>query len=191
MKHQTGVRRRLWLPLAALLALAPLGWLATDALESQNGFCTSCHLDAHTPLHEGKARDFRSVPAVNLASAHFAHDAEFRCIDCHRGASFANRVRVKLLAARDALAYVAGRFGEPDEMRHPLWREDCVKCHAKYEVARADDFHAVAVHNLPNFALNCVQCHEAHPTGRSAELAFLAREPLVAQCRNCHEEFGS
>ena len=172
-----------------MAASAPLGWLATDALEAHDDFCTSCHVDAETPLHAAKRRDFNSVPAVNLASAHFARDGEFRCITCHRGASFPNRVRVKLLAARDAAAYVLGRFAEPESMAHPLWNEDCAQCHAKYEAKRGDAFHAIAVHNLPNFALNCVQCHEAHPTGRSAELAFLAREPLVAACRNCHEEF--
>ena len=58
-----------------------------------------------------------------------------------------------------------------------------------YEAARDDAFHAIDVHNLPNFELECVQCHQAHPTGRSAELAFLAREPLVEACRKCHEEF--
>jgi hypothetical protein len=184
------VRRSLWIALAAAaVLLAPLGWAVSDALEAQNSFCTSCHLDASTPLHAELRRNFASVPAVNLASAHFAHEQKFRCIDCHRGASFPNRVRVKLLAMRDAAMYLAGRFEEPRAMAHPLWKEDCTQCHAKYEAARDDAFHRIEVHNLPNFALNCVQCHEAHPTGRSAELAYLAREPLVAACRNCHEEF--
>jgi hypothetical protein len=183
------VTRGRWITLSALLSCAPLGWLATDALESQNAFCTSCHLEAQTPLHAAKRREFESDPALNLASAHFAHDHEFRCITCHRGASFPNRVRVKVLAARDAVVYLLRRFDEPREMAHPLWREDCVQCHAKYRPERKDAFHAVEVHNLRNFALNCVQCHEAHPTGRAPEFAFLAREPLVARCRNCHEEF--
>jgi hypothetical protein len=169
--------------------LAPLGWFVTDELESHDSFCTSCHLDANTPLHAAKRRDFNTLPAVNLASEHFKHDDSFRCITCHRGASFPNRVRVKLLAASDALEYLTGRFEEPDSMEHPLWNEDCVQCHAKYEPERDDAFHAIEVHNLPNFALNCVQCHEAHPTGRDEKLAFLAREPLVEKCRNCHEEF--
>lgn len=183
------MRRSVWIVVVAAVVGAPLGWFVSDRLESDNAFCTSCHLDASTPLHERKARDFRMLPPVNLASAHFAHDQEFRCISCHRGASFANRVRVKLLSLRDAAFYVVGRFEEPRTMSHPLWNEDCAQCHAKYEPERDDAFHAIEVHNLPNFALNCVQCHEAHPTGRSAELAFLAREPLVAACRNCHEEF--
>jgi hypothetical protein len=183
------VRRSVWIIACVLAASAPLGWVGSDVLESQNWFCTSCHLDADTPLHAAKWRDFTTVPPVNLASAHFAKNAEFRCIDCHRGASAANRLRVKLLSARDAVMYLAGRFDEPKQMKHPLWREDCTKCHAEYHTARSEDFHAIEVHNLPNFALNCVKCHEAHPTGRTAERAFLAREPLLAQCRNCHEEF--
>ena len=183
------MRRGDWLGLAVVvLALAPAGWLFTDLLESHDEFCTSCHLEG-APLHDAKRREFESVPAVNLASAHFAHDREFRCITCHRGASFANRVRVKLLAARDAAVYLTGRFDEPKAMAHPLWREDCVQCHTTYEPKRGDAFHAIEVHNLPKFALNCVQCHEAHPTGRSADQAFLDREALVAACRNCHEEF--
>ena len=183
------MRRIVWIALAAALVLAPVGWVVSDHLEAQNEFCTSCHLDATTPLHTGLRRNFESAPAVNMASAHFAHDQKFRCIDCHRGASFGNRVRVKLLAARDALVYLTGRFDEPTEMRHPLWNEDCTQCHRKYEPERDADFHAIDVHNLPNFRLNCVQCHQAHPTGRSGELAWLAREPLLEQCRNCHEEF--
>jgi nitrate/TMAO reductase-like tetraheme cytochrome c subunit len=175
--------------LAALgVVIAAVGWLFTDFLESHDEFCTSCHLNGK-PLHEAKQRDFETLPAANLASAHLAHDREFRCITCHRGVSFPNRVRVKLLAARDALVYLTGRFDEPRSMAHPLWREDCVQCHEKYDPKRGDAFHAIAVHNLPKFALNCVQCHEAHPTGRPADQAFLAREPLVAECRNCHEEF--
>ena len=182
-------RRRALVGLAlAAVVLAPAGWLVTDYLESHDAFCTSCHL-GDAPLHEAKRRDFETVPALNLASEHFAHDREFRCITCHRGASFPNRVRVKLLAARDAAVYFWGRFDEPKEMAHPLWREDCVQCHAKYEPKRGDAFHAIEVHNLPKFALNCVQCHEAHPTGRSDDQVFLDRERLVAACRNCHEEF--
>jgi hypothetical protein len=179
----------MWIGLVAVAAIAPLGWLATDALEAHDEFCTSCHLTADQPLHAAKRRDFHAVPAVNLASEHFARGRDFHCITCHRGASFPNRVRVKLLSARDSVMYVLGRFAEPEAMRHPLWKEDCTQCHAKYQPERDDSFHSIEVHNLPNFALNCVQCHEAHPTGRTAELTFLAREPLVAACRNCHEEF--
>ena len=179
----------MWIGIAAAVAGAPAGWLASDALEADNDFCTSCHLDAQTPLHAHKRRDFEAVPAASLVAAHREAKAEFRCIDCHRGASFPNRVRVKALALRDALAYVLGRFEEPEAMAHPLWNEDCVQCHARYEPERTDAFHAISVHNLPEFEFDCVQCHRAHPTGRDPALSFLASDDVLPVCRNCHEEF--
>lgn len=179
----------MWLALAAGLVAAPAGWLVTDHLESRNEFCTSCHLDAATPLHEPKMNDFLHEPAESLVSAHHAAKAGFRCIDCHGGASFANQLRVKTVAARDAFMYVLERFDEPEDMEYPLWNEDCAKCHATYSPQRDDAFHAIDVHNLPGFEYDCVKCHLAHPTGRKASLDYLAPEPTVAVCRNCHEEF--
>lgn len=183
------MRRWLWIALLAGVAGAPAGWLISDHLESQNAFCVSCHLTAATPLHEKKMHDFETLPATSLVAAHRAAKAEFRCVDCHAGASFPNKLRVKAVAARDALLYVLGRFDEPTSMKHPLWNEDCAKCHATYEPERDDAFHAIDVHNLPDFEYQCVQCHSAHPTGRKASLQYLETEPLVAVCRNCHEEF--
>ena len=160
-----------------------------DHLEANNAFCTSCHLNASTPLHAQKLEDFQTEPATSLVAAHHAAKQGFRCIDCHGGASFPNKLRVKALAARDAIAYLLGRFEEPKAMDYPLWNEDCAKCHARYEPARDDAFHAVEVHNLPDFAYECVECHQGHPTGRKAALDYLETEPLVAVCQNCHEEF--
>ena len=76
-------------------------WAISDHMEADNEFCVSCHLDPETPLHAVKAREFRSAPAPNLVAAHLAAGADFRCIDCHGGASFLNKLRVKSVAARD------------------------------------------------------------------------------------------
>jgi predicted CXXCH cytochrome family protein len=183
------VRSWIWIALLAALTSAPAGWLISDHFEAQNEFCTSCHLDAATPLHEQKMNDFLHEPATSLVAAHHVAKAGFRCSDCHAGASFVNKLRVKTVAARDAFFYLLGRFEEPEQMKHPLWNEDCVKCHGAYSPARDDAFHAIGVHNLPDFAYECVQCHQAHPAGRQASLEFLETEPLIAVCRNCHEEF--
>ena len=183
------MRIGIWIALGAALASAPAGWLVSDHFEAQNEFCTSCHLDAATPLHQAKLEDFLRAPATSLVAAHREAERDFRCIDCHGGASFPNKLRVKTVAARDAIAYLLGRFEEPDAMEHPLWNEDCAKCHASYEAARDDAFHAIGVHNLPEFEYDCVQCHGAHPAGREKSLDYLERESLVAVCRNCHEEF--
>jgi nitrate/TMAO reductase-like tetraheme cytochrome c subunit len=168
------------------LVAAPLGWAISDRLESDNDFCISCHLDGR-PLHEQKMRQFASTPPVSLAAAHAAASPGFRCIDCHGGTSIVGRVRVKAVAARDALRYLLADFGEPETMRHPLWDEDCSGCHPSYEPERDDDFHAIPDHNtaLPHA---CVECHTAHPTGR-AELHYQSREVVLPICRNCHEEF--
>lgn len=174
---------------AAVGALAaPIGWWTTDHLESDNEFCVSCHLDADTPLHDAKMREGMAAPPVNLTSLHLAADPDFLCIACHGGASFANRLRVKSVAARDALAYVLGRFEEPGSMEHPLWDEDCVQCHETYAPERADDFHAIPDHNVPGFAHRCVGCHRAHPTGGDPRFDFLEPERVRNACRDCHEE---
>jgi hypothetical protein len=183
------VRSWIWIALVVALAGAPVGWLVSDHFEAQNEFCVSCHLDASTPLHDAKMKDLLGEPASSLVAAHHAAKPGFRCFDCHGGASFPNQLRVKAVAARDAFAYLLGRFEEPKTMAHPLWNEDCAKCHASYQPARDDAFHAIGVHNLPEFEYECVKCHQAHPTGRQASLDFLEREALVAVCQNCHEEF--
>lgn len=178
-----------WFALGGLCAV-PLAWAITDRLEWDNRFCVACHLDERTPLHEQKLAEFEAFPAPNLASAHRGAEPEFRCIQCHGGASLPNKVRVKLVAARDAGKWVIGRFREPDRMHHPLWDEDCALCHPSYQPAREDDYHAIADHNVIDFAYRCVDCHLAHPTsGVSPQFDFLDREVVLAICGQCHEEF--
>lgn len=171
------------------IAAAPLGWLVSERLESRNEFCVACHVAPGRRLHAAKLSDFQADPAVNLASLHGRAEADFRCIDCHGGASFANKLRVKSVAARDALRYLVGAFGEPEGMSHPLWDEDCTQCHPGYTPGRDDDFHAFEAHNLRDFAYACVTCHRAHPVGASAEPRFLDAQVVLPVCRNCHEEF--
>ncbi|MCP4007356.1 MAG: hypothetical protein GY725_24505 [bacterium] len=183
-------RKRLWqaLLLGSVIA-APLGWLASEELESHDGFCVSCHLDAATVLHADKLADFESLRPVNLASVHRLADPQFRCITCHRGAGLGNRLRVKAVAARDALLFVLGRFGEPERMKQPLWDEDCVQCHPGYDPEREDAYHAIGVHNRADFDVRCVECHLAHPKGGNEAFSFLIERPVNRACQLCHEEF--
>ena len=166
----------------------PIGWVTTDHLESNNEFCVDCHLDERTPLHEAKMNDLMTIPPINLASVHYEADREFLCIQCHGGVSFANRLRVKTVAARDALVYLLGSFEEPDSMEYPLWDEDCVRCHETYEPGRSDDFHAFEDHNLPNFFYRCVDCHRVHANEGVARFDFLEPDRVRRVCRDCHEE---
>ncbi len=177
-----------WILLAGLL-LAPAGWLGSDRLERQNGFCVACHLPDGRVLHDPKRLDFHATPATSLVAAHARADPEFRCIQCHGGASARNKLRVKTVAARDALRWLIGSFEEPERMRHPLWDEDCAQCHADWDPRRPDDYHAIADHNVVDFAYRCVECHRAHRTeGADPALGFLIPEQVTPICLACHEE---
>jgi hypothetical protein len=198
--------RRLSLAGLALGALgAPAGWIASDRLEQDNDFCNACHLergpDGVVPLHREIREDFDRREPLSLAAAHGAaavearagrgEDGAFRCIDCHGGTSFRGRVRVKLLAAKDALVYATGRFEEPTGMRWPLWDEDCAKCHERFappaEGAGTPAFHDVAAHNAA-LPVGCVDCHFAHETGGRADAYFLQAAAVRRECARCHAE---
>ena len=115
-----------------------------------------------------------------------------RCFDCHGGASFVGKVRVKYLALRDSVIWLAGQGSEPTEMQHPLWDEDCSQCHESYS-PRVDDYgpppyHSLAVHNTgTGFA--CVECHSAHDTTVDASYHFLDIQRVQSRCASCHTEF--
>jgi len=165
-------------------SLGAVGWAVTDHLEQDDDFCNACHVSADLPLHVEIRRDYDARPAASLASRH---------IDCHGGKSPAGRVRVKALAAKDALAYATGRFEEPEQMRWPLWDEDCLACHASFEAAGDDargspGFHDLAVHNV-DLGVACVECHSAHEAGGDPGAFFLHATDVRAQCARCHSEF--
>ena len=177
---------------------APVGWAVTDHLERDNDFCISCHLTEDAPLHDAIRRDFDALEPASLAGLHGVADVEgrdaaaFRCIDCHGGASFVGRARVKVLAAKDAFWYAVGHFEEPTEMRWPLWDEDCGKCHASFDTSRSQReqsrFHALGVHNV-SLGVDCVECHSSHEPGGNPDGYFLQVKSVRAQCARCHSEY--
>jgi predicted CXXCH cytochrome family protein len=193
-------------PRLAILALAVLGaclgaagWAVTDHLEQDDDFCNACHVSADLPLHAEIRRDFDARPPASLAGRHAAvrltdrGDRALRCIDCHGGQGLAGRVRVKALAAKDALAYAIGRFEEPKQMRWPLRDGDCLVCHASFEAAGDDAwpssrFHALSVHNV-ELGVACVECHSAHEAGGDPRAFFLHATSVRAQCARCHSDF--
>jgi hypothetical protein len=197
------VRRAPLIALALALLAAPAGWWASDRLEANDAFCTSCHLPSGAPLHARKLADFGARPAATLAAAHAAagrpaHGGAFRCIDCHGGTGFAGRARVKALTLRDGALYVAARFGEPRTMDWPLEDADCRKCHVEFPAAPAASteggatrpgFHTLAIHNR-ELGVRCVTCHAAHEPGGLADHHFLHPETVRATCVRCHPEFA-
>ena len=188
--------------LSAVIVSGPAGWIAVDRLGRNNDFCVSCHLAPGRPLHAEIRRDFRDRPPQSLAGRHAGVRVErggagsataFRCIDCHGGTSPIGRLRVKLLAARDAFWYVVGRFDEPTHMRWPLWDEDCLACHPAFETRdvapwQSPRFHQLPVHNAA-LGVACVECHEVHEPGGSPETQFLHAASVRTQCARCHSEY--
>lgn len=183
----------------ACAVTAPLLWLVTDRLEARNDFCNACHLSSGVPLHRAVRDDFVALPAPTLAAAHAVAgnaargDGEFRCIDCHGGASFVGKARVKALAARDAAVWLTGRFEEPVGMRWPLWDEDCGQCHSEFgsagrEAWQSPAFHELALHNV-ELGVNCIECHAAHERIAPDAPYFLDAVQVRSQCARCHSEF--
>ena len=171
--------------------------MVTDHLERDDDFCNACHLEPGVPLHIDLRRDFDAPVATTLAAAHRATGVgaaePFRCIDCHGGASFVGRARVKVLAAKDAFWWVAGHFEEPTEMRWPLWDEDCSQCHASFDESASPEwqtarFHQMPVHNT-ELGVDCVNCHLVHETGGNRDAYFLHAGSVRTQCARCHPEY--
>ncbi|MBW2231747.1 MAG: hypothetical protein JRG92_02995 [Deltaproteobacteria bacterium] len=183
--------------LGAVIA-GPVGWVASDAIERNNDTCTACHID-DMPLHLDIRRDFDGRPPASLSALHAqraseqrSEDPVMRCIDCHGGVSFAGKLRVKYLALRDSVIWLAGRGQEPTQMDFPLWDEDCSQCHAEYH-PRVDEYgpppyHALSVHNTGTGS-TCVDCHRAHDRSVDADYHFLNVQHVQSRCARCHTEF--
>ena len=119
---------------ASLLSAAPIA--AVSVLEERDVFCTSCHIAPEVAYYERAQLALAGEePLLDLSSAHYAAEAGFRCIDCHRGdGSPAHRAQTLALGARDTLIYLSGQADETIEKATievpDLLTAGCVKCHA-------------------------------------------------------------
>lgn len=171
--------------IVAFLAFGFVSFVAsmevTDHLEENNRFCIACH------LHEQIFEDFMTdIPRlVTLAGAH--HQGEVKCIDCHIGATHADKLIVKAMAGWDTVQYFVGNFKEPDHLRFPLGDRTCLKCHTDGGQSKT---RAGAFHNEPNhrdMRFECVVCHQSHPV-RDPSTLFLEQTIVRPVCQECHKE---
>jgi len=107
--------------------------------------------------------------------------------------SWLGRLRVKVLAGKDAFWWLTGHFDEPDAMRWPLWDEDCSQCHASFdtrepEAWQSPRFHQLPVHNA-SLGVGCVECHFSHDSEVDVDAYFLDASRVRPQCARCHPEF--
>ena len=167
-----------------------LGIVVTDYLEQDNVFCISCHADGAKRLHQKKFDTFFPIAGqiTTLAAAHHgAGDKLFKCVDCHNGATITDKLRIKLQAAGDTVAYFLGDFEEPELLRLPLGNRLCLECHKTG--GRIPDketaFHFASHHrNLP---FVCYDCHTVHRPAKR-ETFFLRRDIVQPLCDDCHAE---
>jgi len=176
-------------------------WLGTDALERNNDFCNDCHIEGDVPLHIDLRHEFDARPPRSLAAlhgevmpAHRPEDPVMRCFDCHSGVGFAGRARIKALAARDLVIWLAGRAEEPQELTVPLRDEDCRQCHALFGASGAEraapPFHSLDVHNH-ELGVDCTTCHVVHDEDVDPSFHFLATRRVRTVCGRCHSQFQS
>ena len=171
--------------LGAALSLGFVSFVAsvkvTDHLEQDNRFCIACHL--HKEIFDNF---LASTPLVTMAGAH-QHKGEIKCIDCHIGATVADKLIVKGIAGWDTVRYFLGDFKEPDHLEHPLGDRTCLKCHTDggQSKTRAAAFHNDRNHR--NMRFECITCHQSHPTRDPATL-FLEQTVVRPVCQGCHKE---
>jgi nitrate/TMAO reductase-like tetraheme cytochrome c subunit len=108
-------------------------------------------------------------------------------VDCHNGATITDKLRIKVQAAGDTVAYFLGDFEEPEVLRLPLGNRLCLECHKTG--GRTPDketaFHFASHHgNLP---FVCYDCHTVHRPAKR-ETFFLRRDIVQPLCDDCHAE---
>ena len=92
--------------------------------------------------------------------------------------------------SHNALAFYTRTATQPSVMHQLMPDVNCVKCHAAVYTETGFDHHYHAFLTRwqaadPN-AAGCVNCHAAHPTDGSAQIAYLSQVKTEAVCQQCH-----
>ncbi len=183
--------------LALLLIVAPASAIGVSVhMENNDAFCASCHTQPETDYvaRAEAVRQGQAEPA-DLAAVHAGAEQPVGCIACHSGAGMLGRVDALTLGARDLVAYTRGNFPQPAPLTHPIGDANCIKCHQDYAKSRSFDNHYhLFLARWQKFAgdnaATCVDCHSGHVQDGEAQLAFLNRPRVEAQCNACHRVMG-
>ncbi len=167
-----------------------MGVVVTDYLEQDNVFCVSCHATSAKRLHQDKFDTSFPVGGQNttLAAAHHStSDKQFKCVTCHNGATFTDKLWIKAQAAGDTVAYLLGEFEEPEILRFSLGNRLCLKCHTTGGRNPDEEaaFHNAGDHDSLPFI--CYECHTVHRRAKR-ETRFLRRDIVQPLCDDCHTE---
>ncbi len=181
---------RRWAARAALaITIAVLaGWSAFSGarqLESDNGFCISCHVDGK-PMHQNQHRQLSRGEGGTLVAAHATtvrvdgHSRPMRCIDCHRGTDRAAQLQLDWIAVKDLATHLSGRGAEPEGVSMAVADGVCTDCHQTITGGR---FHTFTAHR-GGLTVHCVECHRGHFEGPGPA----ATDPIHTEtlCARCH-----
>ena len=194
------------------LVLFTASLFTASELEERDSFCSSCHRPAETTYYDRaqEAMAGASTVSADLASFHYTTNAQFRCVDCHRGDQSAEqRAEILWLAAKDTAVHL---FGSPDQTiekgsipastPHPAtWQgperysrtphilnDGCLSCHqdALTLVGFENHFH----NKLPQAQLAYAQTERLNfPPGwpgQAGSPALLVPEETLLTCLDCH-----
>lgn len=169
----------------AALGLAGGTFAGVGHLKRDNAFCTACHVDGrrlHTDQYRALVRGAgntlaaRHGPPVRVADGR----RPMRCVDCHRGVSPRDKVRLQLTALGDVAVYLAGRAAEPEGLSYPMPDANCTACHDRITGGR---FHRIRAHRAP-IPVRCTECHAAHRPGPGPAGTDPAH--TRTRCARCH-----
>lgn len=187
MPRRAWVHLVLW-GLALIVILGVMGFAAgvaiTDRLEQDNRFCIACHVPRMIQIYEN-SQPVEGRP-ITLAGAHHVK-RQVKCIECHIGADFKDKMVIKAIAAKDTVKYLLGLFKDPHSLSYPLGDRTCLKCHPDggQNPKNPKSFHNAPYHRDPRNT--CSDCHRSHDEA-SAETLFLRQELVKPLCESCHLE---
>ena len=182
--------RRLFIIAIILAPIIAIGGLAFSLnLETQDGFCASCHTEPESTFYASSVD--RSGDPANLASSHAQKDPSVHCIDCHGGLDPLPRARTFVsIAMVDTLRFYSGHYSQPAKLTSPIPDQNCLHCHRSAVQAPGFDNH---FHNMlsdpaaPQIA--CTDCHPGHQEASASE-KYITRRVVYPHCNDCHTKMG-
>jgi hypothetical protein len=175
------------------LVLAVGGFAFAAQMESNDGFCASCHTQPETTYFGRSSAETR----VDLASFH--QQKKTRCIDCHSGAGVTGRIGAELNGAHNALAFYTGTAEQPGVLYGQFPDENCLKCHqdvtsrnGRVKGGENGHWHIFLTRwqaRDPG-AATCVSCHAAHATEVTVAENYLNIPKTRSVCERCHNALG-
>ncbi len=172
-----------------LVGVAALGVGASYTLESNNGFCNSCHV--HDEIYER----FTTTKA-DLASEH-RKGGDVKCIGCHREPGVGGALASMTRAGGALVNYLTDDYETPIKAIMPPSVDTCLKCHSSEKTGEQHiegHFHDKAVIDEGGERMGekiyCATCHSAHDTDVNTHTKWIATDTSAKTCVACHEAYG-